>query len=70
MSAMAQWNDRPVSLAAAVDFPLDGLIAQLAAMDPVARTLSAPAGPDRAPIAAQLGRDTGAASPGLPQIGR
>ncbi|MEO1293896.1 MAG: trypsin-like serine protease, partial [Pseudomonadota bacterium] len=65
MSAMANWNEQSVSLAASLGAPLDSLLQQLATTDPVFRSLAAPESGERRSIAAQLGRT---ADVGLPQI--
>ncbi len=73
MSAMAQWKDQPVSLAASLGAPLDSLLQQLVVTDPVFRSLAAPKqGNTRRSIAAQLGRTPTATKGGggLPQITR
>ena len=72
MSAMAQWQDRPVSLAASLGAPLDSLLQQLAVTDPVFRSIGAPKQAKRQSIAAQLGRSPTTAPQGssLPQITR
>ncbi|MEM9779533.1 MAG: trypsin-like peptidase domain-containing protein [Pseudomonadota bacterium] len=73
MSAMAQWKDQPVALAASLGAPLDALLQQMNVTDPVFRSLTASSSGDRPSIAAQLGRNTKpaiATGRTLPQISR
>ena len=71
MSAMAQWNNRNVSLGASLGAPLDNLLHRLAVTDPVFRSLAVSSQGERASIAEQLGRKgLKKAAAGLPQIGR
>ncbi|MHA3979444.1 trypsin-like serine peptidase [Halovulum sp. GXIMD14794] len=70
MSAMANWREQDVSLAASLGAPLDSLLQQLAVTDPVFRSLQVKPEGERASIASQLGR-SGTGQPGrLPQITR
>ena len=72
MSAMAQWKQQPVSLAASLAEPLDDLLAKLTVNDPVFRSLAAAPEGSRKSIAEQLGRGQTPtdARGGLPQITR
>ncbi|NNU78828.1 trypsin-like serine protease [Halovulum dunhuangense] len=67
VSAMAQWREKEVSLAASLGSPLETLLARLEETDPVFRSTIASEDGSRPSIALQLGRD---ASNGLPQIDR
>lgn len=67
MSAMAQWRDKNVSLAASLGAPLDELLAQLASTDPVFRSQSVLDAPPPPRLSTQLGRATPSR---LPQIGK
>jgi len=68
MSAMAQWREQDVSLAASLGAPLDELLAKLATTDPVFRSQSVLDTAAQPTISSQLGRTP--VESGLPQIGR
>lgn len=68
MSAMAQWRDQDVSLAASLGAPLDSLLKQLASSDPVFGTQNVRDTSAAGTIASQLGRSRGGAPGALPQI--
>ncbi|MEM8789836.1 MAG: trypsin-like peptidase domain-containing protein [Pseudomonadota bacterium] len=72
MSAMAQWKDQDVSLAASLGSPLDSLLQQMAVSDPVFRSLTLTKGSERMSISEQLGRGESkpASARRLPQISR
>ncbi|WP_112320456.1 trypsin-like serine peptidase [Oceanibium sediminis] len=69
MSAMAQWREKDVSLAASLGGQLDALLEQLASSDPVFRTQTVEDAAGRASLSHQLGRRGGGGGT-LPQISR